>query len=58
MIFGKDSRVGLPLELWNTLCVPKTYTPDVVVMKSAKDRVLINDSGPLNGTKDRRIIIQ
>jgi hypothetical protein len=27
-------------------------------MKSAKDRVWTNDSGPLNGARDRRIFIQ
>ena len=31
--------------------------PNVVVMKSAKDRVGTNDSGPLNRARDRRIFI-
>ena len=30
--------------------------PDVVVMKSTKDRARPNDSGRLNGARDRRII--
>ena len=36
----------------------ENLNPDVVVMKSAKDRVWTNDSDPLNGARDRRIFIQ
>src|ERR1019366_1941706 len=39
------------------VCTENLY-PDVVVMKSAKDGVRIDASGPLNGARDRRIFIQ
>ena len=32
--------------------------PDVVVMKSAKDRVRIDASCPLNRARDRRVFVQ
>jgi hypothetical protein len=41
-----------------SLVCTENLNPDVVVMKSAKDRVWTNDSGPLNGARDRRIFIQ
>jgi hypothetical protein len=36
----------------------ENLNPDVVVMKSANDRVRTNDSGLLNGARDWRIFIQ
>ena len=36
----------------------ENLSPDVVVMKSAKDGVRFDASGPLNRARDRRIFIQ
>ena len=41
-----------------SLCVPKNLNADVVVMKSAKDRIRGDDSEPLNWARDWRILIQ
>ena len=40
------------------LCVPKTLNPDVAVMKSAKNGVRFDGSGPLNRARDRCILVQ
>ncbi len=46
----------------STLCAvlvcTKNLNPDIVVMKSAKDRVRSDASGPLNRARDRRIFVQ
>jgi hypothetical protein len=36
----------------------ENLNPDVVVMKSAKDGVRFDASGPLNRARDRRIFVQ
>ena len=36
----------------------ENLNPHIMVMKSAKDRVCIDRSDPLNGARDRRIFIQ
>ena len=41
-----------------TLVCTKNLNPYVMVMKSAKDGVRFDASGPLNRAKDRCIIIQ
>jgi hypothetical protein len=46
------------LNISSRVVCTENLNPDVVVMKSAKDRVCSNDPGPLNGARDRRIFIQ
>ena len=36
----------------------KNLNPDVVVMKSAKDRLRSDGTDPLNWARDRRILVQ
>ena len=36
----------------------ENLNPDVVVMKAAEDGVRFDASGPLNGTRDRRVFVQ
>ena len=41
-----------------TLVCTENLNPDVMVMEPAKDGVGIDDAGPLNRARDRRIFIQ
>ena len=50
------SRLGVPF-ITTPVCT-ENLNPDVVVMKSTKDRAGTYDSGPLNGARDGRIFIQ
>lgn len=49
-----QERLGDPLL---TVVCTENLNPDVVVMKSAKDRMCTNDAGPLNRARDRCIFI-
>ena len=52
------SRLSLQLEIAALHVCTENLNPDVVVMKSAKDRLRSNGTDPLNWARDRRILVQ